>query len=277
MSITARASKKKAIQALRIICVTETQQAQTTQPCPALNSAAIKGEVSLTFSDSYSCNETLFGTHFDGLILQKNQTNTTFVRQLRHGHPKLPILVIIDNALPAGIADLLDAGADDCQNSHIKSVELMARLRSIIRRIQGYNLHNITLGRLCLEEDKGYITIDERPIRFTPKEYNAVSYLMKRPQQPCSKDDLLYHLYPGGDFPDNKAIDVLLHRIRRKFNHYKIKKPFIAHWGAGWQFNADAFKKNEQWEKSSTTPSPTKETSIAITGNINMIKNNDQS
>lgn len=115
----------------------------------------------------------------------------------------------------------LNAGADDYLVKPFDLDELEARLRALIRRHQGEG--DLRCGRLRLERSGPACWIDERPLDLPAREAALLRALMLRSGQTVAREHLHHAVFPvnepggpGGTSPQGDALDVVVHRLRKR-------------------------------------------------------------
>ena len=135
----------------------------------------------------------------------------------------------------------LDIGADDYIVKPFSGSEVMARIRAILRRIDGSPkaspLKNVAYDnlRVCLENAD--VTIDGQKIILTKKELEILWTLLDNRGKIFSRDHLLSSLWGYDYFGDNRTVDSHIKRLRAKLD--KIPHPnwqIKTIWGMGYKF-----------------------------------------
>ena len=93
--------------------------------------------------------------------------------------------------------------------------ELLARLRSIIRRSAGRPSSVATVGGLTLDERAKRVTLDGAAVDLSAMEYRLLAYLMLRRGEVVTQQELVENVY-GDDEQTTNTIEVLVGRVRRK-------------------------------------------------------------
>jgi two-component system response regulator QseB len=110
----------------------------------------------------------------------------------------------------------LDAGADDYMVKPVDLDELSARLRAIDRRISGRNDELRVFGALTIDEPSRVVTLRGQPISLTGQEFTILLTLARRPGSIVSRARLEEALYNWDNAVESNAIEVHIHRLRRK-------------------------------------------------------------
>ncbi|QHI96509.1 DNA-binding response regulator (plasmid) [Aristophania vespae] len=255
---------------MRLICIGDTQKNTDGRPCRALSMAISEGNILLRMSGREGILSMLRDFSSDIVIIQQTQPDPYLVRMIRANRFDIPIIIIARNLIAIDTAEVISAGADDCVSITIEPVELLARIKAVVRRGRGYGTTSqiITIGRLTVKEDTQEVLLDNDPILLTHAEYEVVSLMARRRGSLLNKSVILSALYADGNRPASKTIDVMVCRIRQKMRKRGIIEPFKTSWGMGYRLNENAFLPLGAREKDNLdVPNyVTKESSLPITG-----------
>ncbi|MDE2405123.1 MAG: response regulator transcription factor [Sphingomonadales bacterium] len=130
----------------------------------------------------------------------------------------------------------LDAGADDYLLKPLRSEELIARVRAVIRRGTGTRGTRIETGPFVCDLSARRIWLDDVPLDLTRNEFRLLRIFLLRPERTLSHGELHSLLYPGDTPRTGNAIEVHIARLRRKIGDRRIATVR----GVGYRLNASA-------------------------------------
>jgi DNA-binding response OmpR family regulator len=138
------------------------------------------------------------------------------LKRWRANGRRTPVLILTARGSWAERVDGIDAGADDYLPKPFQMEELLARLRSIIRRSAGHASSVVTVGEVTLDERQKRVSIRGTPVALTPLEYRLVAYLLLHCGRVVSQQELIENVYGEGEIQDTNVLEVLIGRVRRK-------------------------------------------------------------
>ena len=128
----------------------------------------------------------------------------------------MPVLILTARGSWAERVDGIDAGADDYLPKPFRMEELLARLRSIVRRSSGNASSLMTAGEITLDERQMKVSRRGIPITLSPLEYRLVAYLLRNHGRVVSQHELDENVYGHGEEHDSNTLEVLVGRVRKK-------------------------------------------------------------
>lgn len=138
------------------------------------------------------------------------------LRRLRKRNSRLSVLILSGREDPREKVQGLDLGADDYLAKPFSLDELQARVRALLRRSSGSAQPQIVLGKLQFDTVQRSLTVDGIPLSLSPPEIGVLEVLMLRAGRVVSKEQLIEHLYNYDQNVSHNAIEVYVHRLRRK-------------------------------------------------------------
>ena len=138
------------------------------------------------------------------------------LRGLREQNCKVPVIILTARDDESDRVKGLDLGADDYMIKPFSLPELEARVRALIRRGQcGLNpVYNC--GTLTFNSVARCATINGVILELTTRELSVLEALMLRSGRVISKEHLLERVYSYSEEASNNAIEVYIHRLRKK-------------------------------------------------------------
>jgi len=140
------------------------------------------------------------------------------LRRLRRNGSTCPVLVLTAKEGKNHLIAVLNAGADDYLAKPFDMGELVARIKTIIRRSQGHAVSRLALDTLELNFSERSVRRSQKLIQLTPMEYRVLEYLMLRVGKVVSKSELLEHLYDFNWEKFSNVIEVYISGLRRKLD-----------------------------------------------------------
>jgi two-component system, OmpR family, response regulator len=138
------------------------------------------------------------------------------LRRWRDDNRLFPVIIVsARNDWTEKVAGI-EAGADDYLGKPFEIVELVARVRGLIRRAGGRASSCIRLGQLVLDTHRMSATYAGRPIRLSQLEFRFLHYVAHQGGRAVSAGELAEHLYGAAESGDTNAIEALVVRLRRK-------------------------------------------------------------
>ena len=147
------------------------------------------------------------------------------LRTWRANKLDFPVLILTARDTTASRVEGLDSGADDYLVKPFERDELMARLRSLLRRAEkgGQKDGVITFGDICMNIAEHSITYCNVPVNLSRREFTLLHVLLAKPGKVFSREKLQQAIYSWDDDIASNTVDVHIHNIRKKFYPEIIK------------------------------------------------------
>ncbi|HXC22306.1 MAG TPA: response regulator transcription factor [Steroidobacteraceae bacterium] len=163
---------------------------------------------------------------FDVMLLDlglPHRDGIDVLRELRKRGDKTPVIILTArDEIQHRIAGL-DAGADDYVVKPFDLDEVMARMRSVLRRATGRGDSTIQHGDLRLDLAARTIERNGAPVSLSAHEYAVLEALLQRPGAVLSRSQLEDRLYGWDEQIGSNAVEVYIHGLRRKLGSDVIR------------------------------------------------------
>lgn len=151
-------------------------------------------------------------------IMLPGMQGTEAVKRLRQNDKfkKLPIIILTakDSEIDKIIG--LDSGADDYVTKPFSVMELMARVRSQLRRTEEQTVNYKELGILKINTDTREVFVNGEPAVLTFKEYELLVYLIDNTHRVVTRDELLNKIWGYEYTGETRTIDIHIRTLRQK-------------------------------------------------------------
>lgn len=160
--------------------------------------------------------------------------------ELRAKYPDLGIIMLTAKGQDMDKIMGLEYGADDYIVKPFNPLEVVLRIKAILRRIENKNEDNrdkLINGPFIIDLYSQKITKNGREIDLTPKEYLIMKTFIENPNKAFSRDELLNSVWGYNYFGDPKIIDVNIRRLRSKIEDDASSPSYIQTvWGIGYRW-----------------------------------------
>ena len=180
------------------------------------------------------------GSHeFDLLILDISLPKLDgfqVLKRLRARNSRLPVLLLTALDSVSDRVRGLDAGADDYLVKPFQLAELVARARALTRRGMSGAPTLVRHGRLSFDQVGRVAELDGERLELSARELGLLELFLQRPGQLVHKDQLGDHLCGWGEEVSSNAIEVYVHRLRKKLAPGGVKISTVR--GVGYRLEA---------------------------------------
>ncbi|MCC5645272.1 response regulator [Nostoc sp. CHAB 5824] len=180
------------------------------------------GEMGWTYSSTFE---------YDLIVLDimlPKLDGISLCKRLRTQGYTVPILLLTAQDNITSKVQGLDAGADDYVVKPFDPIELIARIRALLRRGSNNPFPLLTWGDLLLNPSTCEVTYNSRPLSLTTMEYDLLELLLRNCQHVFSSEQLLDRLWSSEDFPSGATVRSHIRRVRQKLVAAGAPHDFIA-------------------------------------------------
>jgi DNA-binding response OmpR family regulator len=168
-------------------------------------------------------------------------------QRIREGDRVTPILMLTARATKQDVVRGLELGADEYLTKPFSSMELIARIRALFRRMASYREQldrgdapePIRRGQLLVDPGRREIRIGGEPVALTAKEFDLLLLFAKHPGRTFSRSELLNRVWGDGFEGYEHTVNTHINRLRNKVERDSAKSKLIETvWGLGYRFAA---------------------------------------
>ncbi len=149
----------------------------------------------------------------DGLSILKRLRSSPSTRTL-------PVILVTAKGAEYDKVKGLDSGADDYIAKPFGMMELISRIKALLRRTVSNLSPDRTVGKISIHVDRHQVFVDGKEVFLTLKEFELLRYMMEHPGTVFTRDKLLELIW-GYDFDgETRTVDVHIHMLRQKLGAY---------------------------------------------------------
>ena len=157
-------------------------------------------------------------------VMLPRMDGLTVCRKLRQEKANMPIIMLSARSEEIDKILGLEIGADDYMTKPFSTRELIARIKANLRKnenadsaMESRKETKVTIGSLTLDLDKFEANVRGQPVNdLTRREFEVLKYLVQKPGQVVTRENLLEQVWGYEYFGDIRTVDVTVRRIREK-------------------------------------------------------------
>jgi two-component system phosphate regulon response regulator PhoB len=153
---------------------------------------------------------------------------------------EVPIIMLTARGEEGDRVSGLDAGVDDYVVKPFSTRELMARIKAVLRRVQGETQEGtVELGGLRIDIAAHRVFAGDRPVAIGPTEYRLLHFFMTHAERVYSRSQLLDHVWGGNVYVEERTVDVHIRRLRKTLEPFGLDPLVQTVRGAGYRFSVN--------------------------------------
>ena len=129
---------------------------------------------------------------------------------------KIPVILVTAKAMEIDKVKGLDAGADDYIAKPFGVMEMVARVKALLRRSSNMEGSLLTCGSVTLDAEKRMVFVSGEPVELTFKEFELLRLLMKNHGIVISRDVIMERVWDSSFEGESRTIDVHVRSLRQK-------------------------------------------------------------
>lgn len=142
----------------------------------------------------------------------------SFIRELN-----IPIIMLTAKNNISDKLQGLDTGADDYMTKPFDARELVARIKTVLRRtnkIDKNEIQEVVAGPITIVPESRIVYIDGKQVNLTPKEYDLLHLFCENQKKVFSREQILEHVWNFEFYGDSRTVDIHIQRLRKKLGKY---------------------------------------------------------
>ena len=152
-------------------------------------------------------------------VMLPKMDGLTLLRTLRAQGSTVPVLMLTAKSELQDRVTGLDSGADYYLTKPFEAEELLACVRSLLRRGESTTVDALRWEDLTLEQGTFQLLCGERSVRLSRKEYDLMALLLQNGQQVVSKEQILLKIWGYDSAAEENSVEVYISFLRRKLSH----------------------------------------------------------
>lgn len=153
-------------------------------------------------------------------IMLPDENGYDIVKKLRKNPAtkRLPVIMVTAKSTEMDMIKGLDDGADDYIKKPFSVMELITRVKALLRRTEGEEVKFHVLDNIMMDHERHMVYVSEKPVELTFKEYELLRFLMTNQNVVLSRESIMRHVW-GTDFEgESRTVDVHIKTLRQKLD-----------------------------------------------------------
>jgi len=163
-------------------------------------------------------------------------------RHIRETMPEVLVIMLTAKGQDSDKIMGLEQGADDYMVKPFNPLELIARIKAMLRRLNRFETKKTiyNYGNLQLDVAANKLLKNNMEVVLTPTEYSLLKMFMENPGKALRRDEMLNAVWGEDYFGDTKTLDVHIRRLREKIEDNPSKpRCIITVWGSGYRWQPE--------------------------------------
>lgn len=151
-------------------------------------------------------------------VMLPDESGYDIVKKIRKNPAtkNIPVMMVTAKTTEMDMVKGLDDGADDYIKKPFSIMELITRVKALLRRTIPEENKYARLGAVFLDNERHMVYVDEQPVELTFKEYELLRLLMSNPSVVLSREVIMRHVW-GTEFEgESRTVDMHIKTLRQK-------------------------------------------------------------
>ena len=169
-------------------------------------------------------------------VMMPNLDGFSAVKQIKKTQPGLPFIMLSALGEEYDRVHGFDVGVDDYVVKPFSPKELMMRIHAILKRVNSSGIvgETLTAEGLVIDYTARTVSIDDKRIQLSPKEYELLVYLARNAGIALTREQLLQNVWGYDFFGDDRTLDTHIKLLRKNLGEYA--KYIVTLRGVGYRF-----------------------------------------
>ncbi|MBP3874754.1 MAG: response regulator transcription factor [Lachnospiraceae bacterium] len=174
---------------------------------------------------AFDCAEAFFGQMAELLpdlvildIMLPDQDGYEIMRKMRKNPltAKIPVIIVTAKTTEMDLVKSLDSGADDYIRKPFSIMELLSRVRALLRRTSESAPKVLTVGEIRLDQERYLVYAGETQVELTFKEFELLRFLMINPKVVLSREAIMQAVWDTDYEGETRTVDMHIKTLRQK-------------------------------------------------------------
>ena len=180
------------------------------------------GHETMEFPDGKSFSRELMDKKPDLILLDimlPDEDGLTILKNLRERREtrKIPVIMVTAKTTEIDKVKGLDNGADDYMTKPFGVMELVSRVKALLRRVGDQDSEKIMrIGDLVIDDEKRKVFVSGQLVELTYKEYELLHYLAQNQEIVLPRDSIMEHIWHANCEIESRTLDVHIKTLRHK-------------------------------------------------------------
>lgn len=155
-------------------------------------------------------------------LMLPDESGNEIVRKLRADckTANIPVIMVTAKTAEIDLVRGLDDGADDYIRKPFSVMELLSRVKALLRRTGQNAPSRLTVGEIILDHDKHTVTTAGKPVELTFKEYELLRYMMLNRNTVLSRENIMQAVWETDYEGETRTVDMHIKTLRQKLGEY---------------------------------------------------------
>lgn len=176
-------------------------------------------------------------------IMLEGESGLAILRRLRcdERFKRIPVIMLTAKTSEIDVVSGLDSGADDYIPKPFSVVELVARIKAVLRRAGQKTTEDtsvLTAGAIVLDEDRHTVTCHGEPVKLTLKEYELLQYFMTNTGLALSRERIMGAVWGFSFEGESRTVDMHVMTLRQRLGEEGKRLQTVR--GIGYRWEGDA-------------------------------------